>query len=302
MLLVDAKYFRTAIFSNFLGTRCYALCMVEGKEPTGDMFEDMKHIRAVSVVMNTQVSVGTQHRLLTLLNSARWSRCAGYGAKYWQNGNYDDELYAQVFPVSIYQEERSLSYSGNTIFGLMRMLSGYYPRNSMERENVAGFVSPEGNAIKMIADYGEEFDFRRYVFASFGSVNFNTFQIEYSLDKITWTALPLSAIRENNVNFRARYFRYSQTGTAAKSFTILWSALYKEDAFVPETIDKVVFTSLGSLGASSVPNRLDANNYIGLTLDVDTDITLSHKTTGTGEAPVIISAQLKMDSYLWEGN
>lgn len=300
-MLVESKIVRDRIMDFLLqNSYCAALFMVSGKEPTGDIREDLKHVRGSCFLDATFVASGNISSTLTLSHRNNNSRLPGYGAKFYQDGSQGDILTVQAFPVRIYPQDVQTSFDGANIMGLLRNYSGYYIQNAREYENVATGGYTGGTPGAMIADYGTEFNFRKVSMIQYTTTNYTGIQIEYSTDGVTWTTLPVTA-RVQYVNFTARYIRYTGTGLAAKGFTYLWQVIPKENAFVQETIDKIILIRPTSdLMFSSDMSNSPFQNYIGLTLDVGTDITISNATTGTGGSPHVHSSRIAMLSSVLE--
>ncbi|AXG67447.1 hypothetical protein JA33_073 [Dickeya phage vB_DsoM_JA33] len=302
-MLVELKTVRDRIM-DFLAQSniCGALFMVSGKEPTGDIREDLKHVRASCFLDVSLVATGNFNSTVTLSHRNSNSRYPGYGAKFYQDGSQNDLLYVQAFPVRIYPQDTQATYDGTNVLGLLRNYSGYFPQNTREYEFYPTGGYTGGTPGAMIADYGTEFDFRKFTMMAYNTTNYTTIQIDYSLDGVTWTNVPVTA-RTGYVNFKARYIRYTGLSNAAKGFVYLWEVLPKDNAFVNETIDKIVLIRpTGDLSYSSDMVDGVKNNYIGLILDVGTDITISDTVARDGISPNIHSARIALPSSVMEAS
>lgn len=302
-MLVETKSLRERVF-DFInnGSVVAAMYMVSGKEPTGNIVDDLKNVRAINLL---SISKGTSALAgnVTLDHRANVFGYCGLGAKNYQDGSLNDELYVDAYPVCVYPESLYSAFDATQLLGIVQMLAGYYPQTPFETAGVPTYaqnVSP-GN---MIVDYGSVFSFRKLSQLNFGNHAYNGMKIEYSTDAVTWTALTVANVRVQTFNFDARYLRYSlNAGNASvirASFS--WKVLNKANAFTQETVDKIVLVAAtGNMqfvnGSSDFTTK---QNYIGLVLDIGTDCTVSQTKTGTAQLPYFHSCRIAFGTTVVE--
>lgn len=304
-MLVEMKPVRQRVFDLLIQSNiCAAMYMVSGKEPTGDIREDLKHVRAINLLDigtgTTGITAGNQ----TLSHRAVVSGFSGYGAKFYQDGSMDDTLLVDAFPVSVYPQDMNASYDANNLFAAIRNYSGYYPSTPFESALTSTFNASIGDSPGvMVVDYGTVFNFRKLSLLAYASTNYNVAKIEYSLDGVTWTALTIANSRSQLFDFSARYIRYTSQTAASIACAYVWKVIPKENAFVAETIDKIVLCRYNGVmmgtNAAGVNNPL-LTNYIGIVLDVGTDVTVSDTVTGTAAIPYLQSCRIAFDSNVVE--
>lgn len=306
-MLVEMKPIRHRVFdllnqSNGIA----AMYMVGGKEPTGNIREDLKHVRAINYVDIATGTTGITAGNQTLSHRAVVSGYSGYGAKFYQDGSQNDALYVQAFPVSVYPQDFNQSYDATMLFSAIRNYSGYYPQNPFEAAILASYNASNGDSPgPMIADYGTVFDFRKMSCLAFAATTLSNYKIEYSVDGVTWTALTVPAIRTAYFNFSARYLRYTSTSAGQIAHAFVWQVVPKDNAFVAETVDKIVLCrSVGIMMGTNVAGAYNPlnQNYIGITLDIGTDVLVSDTVTGTARVPNFRSCRIGFDSNVVEAS
>lgn len=304
-MLVEMKPIRQRVFDLLNQSNiCAAMYMVSGKEPTGDIREDLKHVRAVSLLDIATGTTGITAGNQTLSQRAVISGYSGYGAKFYQDGSLDDILLQDAFPVSVYPQDPNATYEAAYLWAAIRNYSGYYPSTPYETALASAFNASIGDSPGvMIADYGTVFNFRKLSCLAFAATNYNVAKIEYSDDGVNWTQLTISNSRIQLFDFSARYIRYTSQTAATIACTYVWKVIPKENAFVQETIDKIVLCRYNGVmmgtGAAGVNNPL-LTNYIGIILDVGTDVTVSDTVTGTAAIPYLQGCRIAFDSNVVE--
>jgi len=302
-MLVETKALRERVF-DFInnGGVVAAMYMVSGKEPTGNIVEDLKNVRAINLLT---VNKGTSSLAgnTTLSHRGNVFGYCGMGAKFYQDGSLNDELYVDVYPVCVYPESLYATFDATQLFGMIQMLAGYYPQTPFETTNAPTYAqsASPGN---LIVDYGSVFSFRKLSQLNYGSTAYNGMKIEYSTDAVNWTALTLTNVRVQTFNFDARYLRYSLSAGNASVIrsAFNWKVLNKANAFTQETIDKVVLVSAtGNMqyvaGSSDTTPK---QNYIGLILDVGIDCTVSQTKTGKAQLPYFNSCRIAFGTQVTE--
>lgn len=305
-MLVEMKPVRQRVFDLLIQSNiCVAMYMVSGKEPTGDIREDLKHVRAINLLDIATGTTGITAGNQTLSHRGVVSGYSGYGAKFYQDGSLNDILLVDVYPVSVYPQDLNIAYDGSTLWGTLRNFSGYFPSQPYESVAPTAFNASAGDSPgAIIADYGTVFNFRKLSCLNYATVgNYNFTKVDYSLDGVTWTPLTIANSRTQLFDFSARYIRYTTQNTAVQSFAYVWKVVPKDNAFVQETIDKVVLVRysgpLMGTSAFGVNNPL-VTNYIGITLDVGTDVIVSDTVTGNAAIPYFQSCRIAFDSNVVE--
>lgn len=302
-MLVETKALRERVF-DFInnGSVVAAMYMVSGKEPTGNIVEDLKNVRAINLL---DVSKGTSSFAgnVSLSHRANVFGYSGLGAKFYQDGSLNDELYVDVYPVCVYPESLYTAFDATQLFGIAQMFAGYYPQTAYETANPPTYTlgNSPGN---MIVDYGSVFSFRKLSQLNFAGHANNGMKIEYSTDAVNWTALTIANVRVQTFSFDARYLRYSLNAGNATVIRAAynWKVLNKANAFVQETIDKIVLVAATG-NMMTVNNSSDftlKQNYIGLVLDVGTDCTVSQTKTGTAQLPYFHGCRIAFGSQVTE--
>lgn len=306
-MLVEMKPVRQRVFDLLNQSNiCVAMYMVSGKEPTGDLREDLKHVRAINLLDIATGTTGITAGNQTLSHRGMISGFSGYGAKFYQDGSLNDILLADVFPVCVYPQDLNVAYDGTTLWGTIRNYSGYYPAHPYETALNSAYNASAGDSPGvMIADYGTVFNFRKLSCLNTGNVgNYNFVKIEYSVDGVTWTQLTVANSRTQLFDFSARYLRYTSQNTANIVYSYVWKVIPKDNAFVQETVDKIVLCrySGSTMGTSAVNvNNPMLTNYIGITLDIGTDVIVSDTVTGNAALPYFQSCRIAFDSNVVEG-
>lgn len=296
-MLIDTKLLRQRVFDMIgSGNTVAALYMVSGKEPTGLIENDLKNVRAINILdISSQTNIAGTGQARILSHKATLMQYSGYGAKFYQDGAYNDELWQDTYPVCVYPQDHYSSFDAPSLLGLLQMAAACYPQNSFESAYTQSF-----NGISaVIADFGSTLSFRKLSILKFkSSVAYSNVTIEYSVDSVTWTKVTINNTdRLYYVNFDARYIRYSASTTGAVCFAFKWQTVPKESAFTEETIDKIIL--VGNTNLTNIDARFTdyfKQNYIGIVLDVGTDVKVSDVKTGTALLPNFVSCSISLPS------
>ena len=305
-MLVEMKPVRQRVFDLLIQSNiCAALYMVSGKEPTGDIREDLKHVRAINLLDIATGTTGITAANHTLSHRAVVSGYSGLGAKFYQDGSLNDILLQDAFPVSVYPQDPNATYEASYLWASIRNYAGYYAQTPYEYALTSNFNANIGdNPGVMIADYGTVFNFRKLSLLAHAATNYNTAKIEYSVDGVAWTQLTIANSRIQLFDFSARYIRYTSLSTSTIACAYVWKVIPKEDAFVQETIDKIILCRFSGpmmgTNAQNVNNPL-ITNYIGIVLDVGMDVIVSDTVTGSAAIPYFQSCRIAFDSNVVEG-
>lgn len=304
-MLVEMKPVRQRVFDLLNQSNiCAALYMVSGKEPTGDIREDLKHVRAINLLDIATGTTGITAANQTLSHRAVVSGYSGLGAKFYQDGSLNDILLQDAFPVTVYPQDPNATYEASYLWGAIRNYSGYVAQTPYEYALNPTFNASIGdNPGVMVADYGTVFNFRKLSILQYAVMNYNVAKIEYSVDGLAWTQLTIANSRVQLFDFSARYIRYTSLTAAQISGAYVWKVIPKADAFVQETIDKIILCRYSGpmmgTNAQNVNNPL-IHNYIGIVLDVGTDVIVSDTVTGTAAIPYFQSCRIAFDSNVVE--
>ena len=275
-MYADIKMLREYLLENYIigGNNVAAMFLPVGKEATGNLQEDLKSSRAISLLaMNTFNKVETSYRSFGLKYFQDVKGFGGYGAKRWIAGDIPVRI---ITPVTVYPETNQKSFNMSNVMGVLQLCGGTPSQLPAET-----LLPTEGGVY--IADFGAVFNFKQCAWFSMNNSYASYGKISYSTDKETWKEISLTQ-KNNFVDFNARYIRYDIAPSPTRYQTFQWWAT-ESNTFEVETIDKVILTR--SVGYSDQNMSLDSDfhNYLGFVLDYGTEFTLDTRVTGRNRNP-----------------